>query len=123
MSIRAVLDASAIRAYAAGSIAVGELIGEFSEESAQFGLPVLCLINAAIEATPHTLSMLHLLTHHNDGQLLALDSDAWQRTATASTLYGTPDRACAALAVIDGDAEYVITTDPDAYPGVDTIAI
>ena len=43
MSIRAVLDTSAILAYASGSIAVGELIGEFTDEGAQFGLPVLCL--------------------------------------------------------------------------------
>jgi hypothetical protein len=35
VSIRAVLDISAILAYAGGSIAVGELIGEFSDEGAQ----------------------------------------------------------------------------------------
>ena len=45
-----VLDTSAILAYAGGSIAVGELIGEFSDEGARFGLPVLCLVDAATAA-------------------------------------------------------------------------
>jgi hypothetical protein len=123
VSIRAVLDTSAIRAYTAGSIAVGELIGEFSDEGAQFGLPVLCLIEAATAASPQALSMLNLLTHHSDAELLDLSADLWHRAATAATLYGSAARACAALPVIDHDAGYVMTAEPDAYPGVDVIGI
>ena len=123
MSIRAVLDASAILAYAGGSIAVGELIGEFSDEGAQFGLPVLCLAEAATGANPQILAMLNLLTHHSHAEILPLRTDQWQRTATAAALYGTTSRACAALPVIDEDAGYVITTAPAAYPGLDVIGI
>jgi hypothetical protein len=123
VSIRAILDTSAIRAYAAGSIAVGELIGEFSDEGAQFGLPVLCLIEAAAGADPRTLAMLNLLTHHTDAALLPLATDQWQQAATASSLYGTTARASAVLPIIDGSADYVVTAEPDAYPGIDTIVI
>ncbi|MBO0867826.1 MAG: hypothetical protein J2P15_04600 [Micromonosporaceae bacterium] len=123
MTIRAVLDTSAIRAYAAGSIDVGELIGEFSDEGAQFGLPVLCLAEAATSASPHTLRMLNILTHHPDAVILPVEADQWQDAATGSTLYGTLARGCSALAVATGRADYVITAEPHAYPGIDTIGI
>jgi hypothetical protein len=123
VSIRAVLDTSAILAYAGGSIAVGELIGEFSDEGARFGLPVLCLVEAATDANPQILAMLNLLTHHSHAEILPLRPDQWQRIATAATFYGTTSRACTALPVIDEDAGYVMTADPAAYPGLDVIAI
>ncbi|OLB81468.1 MAG: hypothetical protein AUI14_03260 [Actinobacteria bacterium 13_2_20CM_2_71_6] len=123
MSIRAVLDTSAILAYAGGSIAVGELIGEFTDEGAQFGLPVLCLVEAATDASPQTLAMLNLLTHHSHAEILPLRPDQWQRTATATAFYGTASRACAALPVIEENAGYVITADPDGYPGLDVIGV
>jgi hypothetical protein len=122
VSIRAILDTSAIRPYAAGSIAVGELIGEFSDEGARFGLPVLCLIEAAAGADPRTLAMLGLLTHHTDAVLLPVTTEHWQQAAAAS-LYGTTARACSVLPVIDGSADYVMTGEPDSYPGIDTIVI
>ncbi|MBO0883782.1 MAG: hypothetical protein J2P17_26290, partial [Mycobacterium sp.] len=123
VTIRAVLDTSAIRAYTAGSIDVGEIIGQLSDEGVQFGLPALCLIDAAIGATARDLAMLNLLTHHTAAALMPLDTDQWQRIAAASSLYGATGRACAVIPVIDHNAEYVITAEPDAYPGVDTIAI
>jgi hypothetical protein len=124
VSIRAILDSSAIRAYAAGSIAVGELIGEFSDEGARFGLPVLCLIEAAAGADPRTLAMLGLLTHHTEAVLLPLATEQWQQAAAAAaSLYGTTARACAVLPVIDGSADYVMTAEPNSYPGIDTIVI
>jgi hypothetical protein len=93
VSIRALLDTSAILAYAGGSIAVGELIGEFSDEGAQFGLPVLCLVEAATDASPQILAMLNLLTHHSAAEILPRRPDQWQRTAAAVTFYGTTSRA------------------------------
>ena len=65
-------DTSAILAYAAGSIAVGELIGEFSDEGAQFGLPVLCLVEAATDASPQILAMLNLLAIFAISHLLSI---------------------------------------------------
>ena len=123
MTLRAVLDTSAIQAYAAGSIAVGELIGEFSDEGVQFGIPVLCLIEAARGVDEHARSLLTLLAEHPDAELLPLDELRWHQIAAAADLLGTVSRACAALPVARGEAGYVVTADPDAYPGVDSIPI
>jgi len=123
VTIRAVLDTSAIRAYDAGSLAVGELIGEFSDEGVQFGLPALCLIEAAAKADDQTLAMLDILTRHADAVGLPLDLDDWRQLAAAAELLGSIAHASAALPVAYGDAGYVITAEPEAYPGLDTIAI
>jgi hypothetical protein len=123
VTLRAVLDTSAIQAYAAGSIAVGELIGEFSDEGAQFGIPALCLIEAARGANKHARSLLTILAEHPDAKWLALDEAHWEQLAAAADLLGTVARACAALPVAHGQAGYVVTADPDAYPGLDVIGI
>jgi hypothetical protein len=123
VNIRAVLDTTAIRAYTAGSLAVGELIREFSDEGAQFGVPALCLIEAATGADEHALAMLDLLTGHPDAALLPLDPDQWRHTAAAAALLGSIARASAALPVAHRRAGYVVTAEPDAYPGLETIAI
>jgi hypothetical protein len=47
LSIRAVLDASAIAAYGSGSVSVGEIIAEITDEQAGFVVPDICLIEAA----------------------------------------------------------------------------
>lgn len=58
-AIRVVLDASAVLAYAKGSIGVGEVIVELDEEAGLFAVPAVCLIGAAqIVADAH----LRLLT-------------------------------------------------------------
>jgi hypothetical protein len=123
VSLRAILDTSAIRAYAAGSIAVGELIGEFSDEGTAFGVPALCLVEAATGAAEHARSLLAVLTEHPHAELLPLDPAQWQRIAAAAGLLGSVSRACAALPVALGQADYAVTAEPDAYPGIDTIGI
>jgi hypothetical protein len=119
--IRAVLDATALRAYAAGSIAVGELIGEFSDEGAQFAIPAVCMLEAATGADEHAASLLTILDQHPDAVWLPVDRDQWRRVAVAADLLGGIGRACAALPVVHGRADYVLTTEPDAYPGLPTI--
>jgi hypothetical protein len=123
VTLRAVLDTSAIQAYAAGSIAVGELIGEFSDEGAQFGIPALCLIEAARRADKHIRSLLTILAEHPDAEWLPLTEAHWEQIAAAADLLGNVARACAALPVAHGQAGYVVTADPDAYPGLDVIGI
>ncbi len=46
--VQLVLDTSAIVAFAAGSIAVGELIAEIDDEEGATGLPVLCWRRRAV---------------------------------------------------------------------------
>lgn len=67
--------------------------------------------------------MLNLITQHADAVILPLDSGQWRDAATGSALYGNLARGCSALAVATGRADYVITAEPDAHPGIDTIAI
>ena len=107
------LDTSAIQVYAAGSIAVGELIGEFSDEGARFGVPVLCLIEAATGAGEHARSLLAILTGHPGADWLRLDETQWRQVAVATDLLGSVARACAALPVAHGRADYVVTAEPD----------
>jgi hypothetical protein len=125
VTLRAVLDTSAIQAYAEGSVAVGELIGELSDEGARFGLPVLCLIEAAQGADKHASSLLTVLSEHPDAQWLPLDSEQWRHIAAAADLLGTIANACAALPVAHGQANYVVTDQPDVYAdaGLDVIPI
>jgi hypothetical protein len=123
VSLRAILDTTAVRAYAAGSIAVGELIGEFSDEGVQFGVPALCLVEAAIGADQHAVGLLTILAEHADAECLPLDPAQWPRLAAAAQLLGAVHRACASLPVALGEADYIVTADPDAYPGLDAIGI
>ncbi|MFC0527230.1 hypothetical protein [Phytohabitans kaempferiae] len=117
------LDTTAIRAYAAKSVAVGELIGEFSDEGARFGLPVLCLVEAAKGADEEARSRLTILGKHPDAEWLPLDGTQWREIAAAADLLGTIARACVALPIAHGQALYIITAEQDGYPGFPVIPI
>ena len=121
MIIRAVLDATTLRAYAAGSIAVGELIGEFSNEGAQFAIPAVCMLEAAAGADDQAAALLAVQDEHPDAVWLPVDRDQWRHIAAAAHLLGGIGRACAALPVVLGRADYVLTAEPDAYLGLRTI--
>ena len=123
MTIRVILDATAIRAYASGSIAVGDLIGELSDEVVQFGLPTLCVIEAATGADDDTAAVLAILTDHPHAEWLPLHQHEWRRVAAAAHLLGSVARACAALPVTDGQVDYLVTAEPEAFPGIDVITI
>ncbi len=58
--IAAVLDTSALLAYARGQVAVGELIAEISDERRQVGVPAACLAQARA-AVPDDLGAAHLM--------------------------------------------------------------
>src|SRR5262249_30556173 len=121
--LRAVLDTTAIQAYAAGSIAVGELIGEFCDEGVRFGIPALCLVEAAVGVDGYASALLNVLAEHRHAVLLPLDGSHWHQVVTAVELLGTIARACAALPATHGEAGYVVTAEPEAYPGIDVIGI
>lgn len=121
MIYRIVLDGSALSAYAAGSVDVGELIAEIADEGMPFAVPVACLIDAmTVGADAH---MLDLLTRHPWAHVLEPGSD-WFRIGAAAALVGGHGRAVAALLQIDGEAGYIATCEPDAYgAGIKTIAV
>ncbi|GAA2715572.1 hypothetical protein ACFY2R_29880 [Micromonospora olivasterospora] len=63
--IRAVLDASAIVAYCSGSVSVGEVIAEITDEGAGFAVPDVCLIEAARRLDVDQWPALDLLVAHS----------------------------------------------------------
>jgi hypothetical protein len=85
---RAVLDATAIAAYAAGSEHVGEVLGEFADEKAQFGLPVACLIEARTAVTDREAQLLDLLVDLPLAVPLGLEFGPWRQVAAATQLLG-----------------------------------
>jgi hypothetical protein len=124
LPLRAVLDTSAVLAYAAGSIHVGETIGEIADEGAGFAVPVVCLLAAADRVAEDQQPMLDALAGHPHGVVLPLAPLGWRRVAAASSLLGDLGRACAALPVVSGEAGYVMTAEPEAYgEGIETIGI
>ena len=124
MRFRAVLDKSAIAAYAAGSEHVGEVLREIADEGVEVGLPVAALIEARIASRDADAAQLGLLAALPYTTVLPLDADGWPRTAAATQLLGSLGRACAALLVAAGQAGYVMTCEPDVYgEGIETIPI
>jgi hypothetical protein len=84
LPLRAVLDTSAVLAYAAGSIHVGETIGEIADENAGFAVPVVCLLAAADRVAEDQQPMLDALAGHPHGVVLPLaplGGDELQRQA------------------------------------------
>jgi hypothetical protein len=124
LPLRAVLDTSAVLAFAAGSIDVGETIGEIADEDAGFAVPVICLLEVASRVTADPQPMLDALASHPHGTVLPLAPAEWRRVAAASSLLGDTGRACAALPVVSGQAGYVMTAEPEAYgEGIETIGV
>jgi hypothetical protein len=118
---RAVLDPSAVAAYAAGSVHVGELLTEFADEKITFAVPVACLIDAMTAGAD--VRMLDLLLEHPWAQTVYLDND-WSRIGAAASLVGGHGRAVSVLLQLAGQAGYVATCDPDVYgEGFKTIPI
>ena len=111
-------------AYAAGSEHVGEVLREIADEGVSVGLPIAALIEARTTVADHEAVLLDVLAALPYTVVLPLDDvDGWQRLAAATQLLGGLGRACAALAVTDGIAGYVMTREPGVYGGIETIPI
>jgi hypothetical protein len=112
--VRIILDTTAILAYAAGSIHVGEVLAEVADEPAQFAVPLGCLIEAAQRASPELLAGVHLLTAHRHGVVLPDRVDRWRALAGLARVVGRVDLAVALVAAQEYSA-HVLTAEPDAY--------
>jgi len=123
VTVRLVLDTSAICAYAAGSIHVGEVLAELEFEGVRAALPLLCLIEAG--TTVKDQRLLDVLAEHPVIGLAEMEFAGWRQISAAATILGTIGRACAALPVVRGQAGYVLTADPHVYEtaGIDCIAV
>ncbi|HET8681377.1 MAG TPA: hypothetical protein VFM54_05840 [Micromonosporaceae bacterium] len=117
--IAVVLDASALLAYVAGEMAVGELIAEVADEDRQVGVPAVCLAAAhAAIATDIGTALLVLLVTTPVVRLLPLGADpavddARQAGALARAAGGDIAIGHAARAAIVHRA-HIATTEPKA---------
>jgi hypothetical protein len=114
-----VLDTSAILAYAAGSVDVGEPITEVHSDGGRVLVPVVCLIEAARQVDD---DMLQVLVHNPACRVEPLAVDLWAAVAAGCRVLGRLDLAVALLAATAGGG-FVLTGDPDAYgaPGEDSV--
>ncbi len=132
MTYHLVLDATAVAAYAAESIHVGEVLAEVGDEyrpsdPGDGGTgPLVCVpVPAAIVAALYVadqdrIDILLGLPYVVGTPILA---GGWRRAVTATQLLGSLDRACAALAVDSSRAGMILTAEPEVYGGLDTIGI
>lgn len=112
--IAVVLDASALRAYAEGGVAVGELIAEVSDERRLVGVPVVCLAAANAAADGLASALLMLLTNAPTVEVLHSGTDdvppadeARQVGSLARRIGGDVVAGYAARAAIAYEAHYV----------------
>jgi hypothetical protein len=112
--IRLVLDTSAVLAYAATSVNLGETIVEVVDEGGFFGVPVLCLMEAARLVDTKLAGGLELLVAHDHCVVLPVPAEDWRALAELSVMLDHTGRAVCLLEAIDRGA-YVITAEPDAY--------
>jgi hypothetical protein len=106
-----VLDTSAIKAFAAGSVDVGEPIVEVHADGGRVVIPVVCLIEAARYVGD---DMPRVLVDHPACEVAPLTVELW-RTATAGVrILGRLDLAVALLLATMANG-YVLTAEPDAY--------
>ncbi|OKI47436.1 hypothetical protein [Micromonospora sp. CB01531] len=101
LSIRIILDTSAIIAFAKGSIAVGEAIAAVADEGGLFGLPVMCLAEASRSGADPI--RLDLLVNHPAAAVLTVDPLKWRAFAVICRRTGQLDTASALLAAADHD--------------------
>ena len=119
--VRAVLDATAIAAYARHDVNLGELLTEITDDGYAFAVPELCLVEAAAAADPDTWPMLDLLLRHSHCVRLPYGDD-WRDLAMAARALGGVARAAAMLAAVDHQA-YLLTAEPEAFGGDDGVLV
>ena len=106
-----VLDRSAIVAYAAGSVHVGEPIAEVHADGGRVVVPVICLIEAAREVGD---DMPRVLVDHPACSVPPVTAGLWQALAAGTRVLGRLDLSAALLAATTGEG-YVLSAEPEAY--------
>lgn len=115
LPIRIVLDHTAITSYAAGTaLDVGEVIREVADEGAGFGVPTLCLVEAAAGMGASLWAPVGVLLAHSRCVRLEVPPVGWRNLARATALLGSQVRAVALLWAVEHGG-YVVTGEPAGY--------
>ena len=112
--VKLILDASAILAYAQGSIDLGETIAEAVDEGHSFGASVIALAEAARREPDPKTNGLKLITAHGRFHPLPALAEDWPRLAAWAVILSNTERAAAALEAIDRDG-YLLTATLSDY--------
>jgi hypothetical protein len=99
--IRLVLDTSAILAYTAGSIAVGETITEVVDEGARFALPIVCLAEACRRCGDDHQAAVHLLANHLSAAVTGIPEDDWWLLALSVGTGARDEATCNVLLAME----------------------
>jgi hypothetical protein len=84
--ILVVLDTSAVVAYAAASVDVGEVMAEVADDQGGVGVPVLCLVEAASAGAD--AGLLGMLERNPTTALLVDGPSEWRALAAVHGLVG-----------------------------------
>ncbi len=106
-----VLDTSAIVAFAAGSVDVGEPIAEVHSDGGRVVVSVVCLIEAARQVGD---DMPHVLVDHPACEVAPLTEALWAAVTAGVRILGRLDLAVSLLSATMSDG-YVLTGEPEAY--------
>jgi hypothetical protein len=113
--VRLVLDESAIFAYVAGSISVGETLAEVVDEGRRYGVSVAVLAPVLAQVDEHAGALVRLLAGNARCAVLDMLSGDCGRLAEWSRRLGSLGRAASVVAALDRPAGYLLTAEPDRY--------
>jgi glycine/D-amino acid oxidase-like deaminating enzyme len=113
--IKLILDTSAVLAYAAGSIDLGETIAEVVDEGGRFGASAVCLAEGVRLVDDAQTLGVPLLTRHPRFVSLPLLGEDWDRVGYWARELGRVERAAAVVEVLDRPDGYLVTAEPGRY--------
>jgi hypothetical protein len=121
-AVHLVLDTSAVLAYVAGSIDVGELIAEVADEGRWVGVPAPCLVDAFRRSHLDDLAALRVLTRHPRCVVLPMLAEDWEPVAQRARALDRVDLALCLVEALERGG-YVATAEPDAYGGTGDLPV
>jgi hypothetical protein len=113
--IRLILDTSAVLAYAAGSIDLGQTIAEVVDEGGRFGASAVCLAEGIRPVDDDRAPGVPLLSRHPRFVPLPVLAEDWDRVGYWARELGRVDRAAAVVEVLDRPDGYLVTAEPARY--------
>lgn len=120
--IHLIVDTSAVLAYAATSLSLGETIAEVVDEDGLFGVPSICLAEASRLVDSKLADGIALLVRHSSCVVLPALAEDWSALAAWTRILGRIDLAAALVEATDRPACYVMSGEPDLY-GDDTMPV
>lgn len=120
-AVKLILDTSAVLAYTAASIDLGETIAEVVDEGGWLGASVVCLAEA-VRLVPEDRAMgVALLTRHPRFVVLPVAGEDWDRVGYWARRLGAVDGAVTVVEVLDRPDGYLVTADPTGYGDEDLV--